>query len=371
MKNNGNENNDLHNNGYEDNFDIYENDTNTIDESNSDLQTNISDYDINENEIDIDENQVPNSEYQDNYDSNYGKRSSNRQGNNNSVKNSHGFNHNNHNQKHNNSFDKHQTKRNSKPDDKKSFNNNKNNNTQDVDSKDINAKTKYFGLRVFLFFLISIMWLECIGKSAAKVSLNDGFLTTTLCTIPLALLLTLFCSFSKKPTVNHITAIVIQLIITIWYVYQIIFYDICGFRFLFSYISNDNSPIQIPNTLMLNSITSIILFLFLALIPLVFLMAFGKHTLKFKKTNIAIKSLTALLLVVIYISSLGIINNDKIANDFYNSNNSETALTQGNTIYEEYGLFTLQRIDLARAIFIVNSQQSQQYSTQDELANNN
>jgi hypothetical protein len=160
--------------------------------------------------------------------------------------------------------------------------------------------------RFLLFFTMSIIYMEIVFKITVFNELfNIGLVYMLLFSIPVGLILYILCTcFSKK--LNRVISISVTALLTLIYIVQVVYYQVfTTFLSLFS-INGAGQVLQfwyeILITIAKNSITIVFL-----LLPLLFIIIFGKKFIPIEKSTISFKALLAGVAIFLQIITTTII----------------------------------------------------------------
>lgn len=147
-----------------------------------------------------------------------------------------------------------------------------------------------------LYFPAALIFMELIVRIFTCRFLGVGLILMPLLSIPIGLVLTIFCTFSKSHRVNFGIAIGITSALFLVYATQIVYFTCFG-KYLVFYSITAGGAGQITQdgmfSIVLNTILSCILPIILLALPLVYLIVFGRRQIRFMKINIVQKLIGA------------------------------------------------------------------------------
>lgn len=147
-----------------------------------------------------------------------------------------------------------------------------------------------------LYFPAALIFMELIVRIFTCRFLGVGLILMPLLSIPIGLVLTIFCTFSKSHKVNFGIAIGITSALFLVYATQIVYFTCFG-KYLVFYSITAGGAGQITQdgmfSIVLNTILSCILPIILLALPLVYLIVFGRRQIRFMKINIVQKLIGA------------------------------------------------------------------------------
>lgn len=147
-----------------------------------------------------------------------------------------------------------------------------------------------------LYFPAALIFMELIVRIFTCRFLGVGLILMPLLSIPIGLVLTIFCTFSKSHKVNFGIAVGITSALFLVYATQIVYFTCFG-KYLVFYSITAGGAGQITQdgmfSIVLNTILSCILPIILLALPLVYLIVFGRRQIRFMKINIVQKLIGA------------------------------------------------------------------------------
>ncbi len=147
-----------------------------------------------------------------------------------------------------------------------------------------------------LYFPAALIFMELIVRIFTCRFLGVGLILMPLLSIPIGLVLTIFCTFSKSHRVNFGIAIGITSALFLVYATQIVYFTCFG-KYLVFYSITAGGAGQITQdgmfSIVLNTILSCILPIILLALPLVYLIVFGRRQIRFMKINVVQKLIGA------------------------------------------------------------------------------
>lgn len=219
-----------------------------------------------------------------------------------------------------------------------------------TDNMPKSASKKAHNLMTVLYFPIAVLWMEFFLKLASGLSVVNGIFYTALFSIPVAFLLTLLCTITKKSRLNRGFALGFTVIFSIWYSAQVLYYNVFGTFMVVSSIMNGGTH-QAFNSfdMIMTAIQSKLFFLIMIFVPMMFQIIFGKKLSMFSHTRKILKTWIITIMVVVQCVALICINySDNVRNLYYGE-------LQKTKVCERFGLFTMQRLDVSHLLFGYNS----------------
>jgi len=200
------------------------------------------------------------------------------------------------------------------------------------------------------FYSFLILYLELIYKILVHKNIfNINLLYTLLFSIPIILLLTLLSSLGNKK-VNTIITYINTSILSIYFIFQYIFYTLFSLPFSFQTIALANQALDFTN-IIIDSLIGNILALILFLLPIILLILVRKK-ISFEKKKTKINFIYILLIFIIYLLSLGSLHFNK--KDIYSVYNLYHNIKEEHKTIYNFGLLTATRLDIKRTIFGFN-----------------
>ncbi|HAB66063.1 MAG TPA: hypothetical protein DCE23_01715 [Firmicutes bacterium] len=206
---------------------------------------------------------------------------------------------------------------------------------------------KNIKIHPFIYFLISILYLEIITKIViSKQILNIGLIYTIIFSIPLIILLTILTKIFNK-TINKVLLYLLTLILTIYFEVQYIFYILFSVPFSFSTIGLANQALDFVSIIKDTIITHLPIFISI-LIPFILLLIISR---KIDTTRYHKQTITSLIIMLIisYLSTFIFLIPNK------NEDNSPYKLYYNiddqSSIINNFGMLTYTKIDIKRMIF--------------------
>ncbi|AEY66327.1 phosphoglycerol transferase family protein, alkaline phosphatase superfamily [Clostridium sp. BNL1100] len=199
-----------------------------------------------------------------------------------------------------------------------------------------------------LFFPISIIYLESVFKLAVfKELFNIGFIYMVLFSIPAGILLYLLCSLFNS-RVNRILSIFLTVFLTFVYIVQIVYYQIFStFLALFS-LNGTNQVLQFWQEVLIavkNNAGAI----FLLLVPILFLLIFGRILFLAKKTTGKRKAFLAGGMICFQVAATILVsmsNTGELSTSFLYSKAVIPDLA-----VNRFGMLTTSRLDVKHLVF--------------------
>lgn len=204
----------------------------------------------------------------------------------------------------------------------------------------------------FLYFPITVMWMEIIIKLSSGFSIVDGLFFTSIFTISISCILTLLCTFFKSEKINRRIAIGVSTFLAIWYNAQLVYNNVFGTFFVISSITNGGTT-QALNSIdmIMTAIGSRIIYILLNFLPLALCIIFGKKTLSFKKANFKLKGILLAVAIITQIAGAFVATSGQGNSNTKSNYNLYCGELQQNAACERFGLYTMQRLDISRMIF--------------------
>ncbi len=206
---------------------------------------------------------------------------------------------------------------------------------------------KKFKIHPFVYFLITILYLEFIVKLViAKHFIDYNFIYMAIFTIPIAMFLTILSkSFNK--VFNKILSLILVFIITFYFEVQYIFFTLFSVPFSFSTIGLANQALDFTSIIKDTISTHLFVFV-LILIPFILGVIFNKllDTTRYHKESIIT---LFVMLIVSYLSTflllIPINEETKYTKELYYNIDDSLSLI------DKFGLLTYTKIDVKRQIF--------------------
>lgn len=196
-----------------------------------------------------------------------------------------------------------------------------------------------------LYISFLIIYLEILAKIFISKSLN-GIFYTLLFSIPIICFF-YFCVNIFKEKGNKIMLYILTIMLTIYYVFQTIFYRLFSSVFSFSSLGMAGNAIDFKK-IALDAIIQNIFIVLLYLVPIILLIIFRKK-INFKKASKKVLFINLAIMIIIYVICLLSLNINKkevysAYNLYYNINSEYKTL-------EKFGVATYTRINIKRVIF--------------------
>jgi len=156
---------------------------------------------------------------------------------------------------------------------------------------------KNLKLNPFIYFLLSILYLEILSKIViAKQIFNIGLLYMIIFTIPIILLLMILTKAFKEKT-NKIILFILMGIITIYFEIQYIFYNLFSVPFSFSTIGLADQALDFTSIIK-DAILSHLPIFMAILIPFIILIIINKKidTTKYQRPTIGALLIMAIIM---------------------------------------------------------------------------
>ncbi len=161
--------------------------------------------------------------------------------------------------------------------------------------------------RFMIFFPLAIIYMEIVFKISVFKSLFDfGLVFMMLFSVPAGLVLYIL-STSFKPRVNRIISIVLTAAVTILYLVQTVYYRIFSTFFALFSVNGAGQVLQFWYEILIAVGKSIVTIIFLIL-PLLFIIIFGKKMLPPEKTAPSFKSMVAGTAVLFQVAATLLVN---------------------------------------------------------------
>ena len=187
-----------------------------------------------------------------------------------------------------------------------------------------------------IYFPALILWLEIVLNLACETPLNPiNLLYTVGFSFPIAAVLTLICTFGPN-TLNRLLCNVFTFLLTFFYFFQIVYFDIFKSFFTFSSFRSFSTGQFI------NALSDVKFYLIALIVPYLFNLLLGHRIFGFRRYRISAKITVILLAVVIQIAAISAVN-------FADSNSREIYRGSSNkAVQERFGLLTMERLDIFR-----------------------
>lgn len=200
--------------------------------------------------------------------------------------------------------------------------------------------------RLFFYSLL-VLYLELVYKVMVYHYIwGINIIYTILFSIPIIFILTLLSSFSSK-RVNKIIAFTFTSVLSIYFIFQYIFYQLFSVAFSFQTITLANQALDFTDIIaeaIINNLFVIILFL----VPIILLIIFH-NKICFSKTSLKRNLICTGIIITFYILSLITLQFDKTR--IYSVNNLYFNIREERKSILEFGLVTATRLDIKRLIF--------------------
>lgn len=204
-------------------------------------------------------------------------------------------------------------------------------------------------INALTYFYFQILFLEVVSKIIlTKSLLNVGLLYLIVFSLPFSLILFFITSLFKEKT-NKVITIILSFIITIYFVFQYVFFSLFSVPFSFNTIGLANAVVEFSDIIK-DTLTSNIGYIIIYMIPfliLILLMAIKRISFKKNKKEqnimLVIILLFALLTEYIYLMP----NKEKYDSPY----NLYTSVDDSISIINQFGLLTYTKIDINRVIF--------------------
>ena len=197
------------------------------------------------------------------------------------------------------------------------------------------------------FYSFLILYLELAYKIFVYDNIfNANLLYTLLFSVPIILLLTLLSSLGRKK-INIIITFVVTSILSIYFIFQYIFYQLFSIPFSFQTIALANQALDFTN-IIIESLVQNIIALVLFLLPLILLIILRKK-INFEKKTIKVNLIYLGSIIIFYLLSLLSLQLNKI--DIYSPYNLYFNIKEENKTIDSFGLLTATRLDIKRTIF--------------------
>lgn len=189
-----------------------------------------------------------------------------------------------------------------------------------------------------VFFPLLILWCELFLRFACGEGFYiKSFLYTLGFTLPIAVLLTIICTFFSSG-LNRVLCNIFALLITLFYILEICYYRNCGSFLSFSF------KVFLPAEQIVNAIVDKSFYCAAVIIPFVINLLFGHKIFGFRKYKIPAKLTLIIIAIIAQVAVLSVINH---AEDFDPSSASlYTDKASAISVQERFGLLTMERLSI-------------------------
>ncbi|MHB8062832.1 MAG: LTA synthase family protein [Ruminiclostridium sp.] len=206
--------------------------------------------------------------------------------------------------------------------------------------------------RVLFFFCLVIIYMELVFKiSVFNELFNIGFVYMLLFSIPIGLILyTLSTCCDKK--INRIIAIIITIGLTLIYIVQVVYYQVFTTFFALFSINGAGQALQFWYEILIAISKKAVTIIFL-LLPLSFLIIFGKKIMPLEKTKLSFKVILVGIAVFFQLMTTTLItlsNYGELSTHFLYSGSIIPNLS-----VNRFGLLTNTRLDVKHLVFGFNA----------------
>lgn len=208
-------------------------------------------------------------------------------------------------------------------------------------------------MTVFLF-PVALLWLEI----ALRLGCKEGFEISSLIyifflTIPFASVLTFLCTLGSKGF-NRVLSDIILLLLTLWYCFQLIYYDASGAFLTISSLARVGEILSSLDVI-IGAVLNVKYYVIAAFVPFLFNLLLGRYVFPFNRIRIPAKIvllLAAVLFQLLAVTTVSFSKDSPSANSSYSLYYGEL---RQNSVQEKFGLFTMQRLDASQHFFSRNS----------------
>ena len=209
-----------------------------------------------------------------------------------------------------------------------------------------------FAGKFLLFFFLAIAYMEIVFKiSVFNQLFNIGFVYMILFSIPIGLILYILCTCWNKKT-NRIMSIIITTVLTLIYIVQVVYYQVFSTFFALFSINGAGQVLQFWYEILIAISKNAVTIIFL-IVPLFFLIIFGKKLMPIEKAKPSFKIILAGVAVFFQLMTTTLVifsNYGELSTHFLYYNSIIPALS-----VNRFGLLTNTRLDVKHLVFGFNA----------------